>query len=117
MIKIFLTLSILIIPIFSVDIGVTKIELEASIYSSKFENRKTSSGEIFHQNKYTAATNQLPLGTEVKVTRIIKKDTYSVVVKINDRTAKRYSHRIDLSKSAAKKLKISGIAPVTIEVL
>lgn len=95
------------------------IDSTASFYSNKFQGRRTANGDIFNQNKYTAAYNQLPLGTEVKVIRIIKEDTYSVVVKINDRTAKRYSHRIDLSRSAAKQIKLDqeGISPVQIQIL
>lgn len=94
-----------------------RIDSTASFYHSKFEGRRTANGEIFHQNKLTAANNILPLGTKVKVTRIMGSETLSVEVKINDRTAKKYSHRIDLSKRAAKELKITGLAPVKIEVL
>lgn len=92
-----------------------KIDSTASFYHDKFIGRKTAMGEKFSQNKLTAANNLLPLGTKVKVTRIIEQETLSVEVRINDRTAKKYSHRIDLSKLAAKKLKITGIAPVTIQ--
>lgn len=93
------------------------IDSIASFYHQKFEGRKTASGETFKQGKLTAANNTLPLGTQVKVTRIIEEETLSVQVKINDRTHPKFAHRIDLSKSAAKKLKITGIAPVKIEVL
>lgn len=91
----------------------------ASFYHDKFQNRKTALGERFDQNKLTAANNKLPLGTMVKVTRIIEKETLSVEVKINDRTHPRFSHRIDLSRSAAKKLNLlkDGVASVQIEVL
>lgn len=94
-----------------------KIDSIASFYHNKFEGRKTATGEVFHQNKLTAANNLLPLGTKVKVTRIMESETLAVEVRINDRIAKKYSHRIDLSKRAAKELKITGLAPVKIEVL
>lgn len=93
------------------------IDSTASFYHNKFQNRRTSSGERFDQNKLTAASNILPLGTRVKVSRIIEEETLSVEVKINDRMHPKFSHRIDLSKKAAQKLKILGIAPVTIQVL
>lgn len=114
-----IVLLILALNLNATELENRKIQIDsiASFYHNRFEGRKTASGERFYQSKLTCAYNGLPLGTEVKVTRILKSDTYTVQVKVNDRTAKRYSHRIDLSKSAAKKLKISGIAPVTIEVL
>lgn len=95
------------------------IDSTASFYAPRFEGRKCANGEIFRQSKYTAAYNSLPLNTQVIVTRIIEGDTYKVQVKINDRTAKRFSHRIDLSTSAAKQIHLDkeGIAPVTIEIL
>lgn len=95
------------------------IDSTASYYADRFHGRKTASGERFDQNKLSAAYNGLPLGTKVLVTRISGEDTYKVELKINDRTAKRFSHRIDLSKKAAKELKIlkQGTSPVTIEIL
>ena len=102
-----------------VEKQIIKFDSTASFYHQKFQGRRTANGEKFDQNKLTAANNKLPLGTEVKVTRIKDKDTFSVEVIINDRTHKKYSERIDLSRAAAKKLHLlaDGVAPVTIEVL
>ena len=89
----------------------------ASFYHSKFEGRKTSSGQPYDGNKYTAAHNGLPLGTWVKVTNIRNKR--SVYVKINDRLHHRNTRLIDLSKIAAKDLGYigRGLTKVKVEVL
>jgi rare lipoprotein A len=89
----------------------------ASYYSNKFNGRKTANGEIFSQEKLTAAHNTLPLGTYVRVTNLRNKK--SVVVKINDRLNARNKRLIDLTKLAAQKLGFvkSGLTRVKVEVL
>lgn len=89
----------------------------ASYYYGRFHGRKTASGEIFDQNKLTAACNVLPLGTWVRVTNLRNKR--SVVVKINDRMHGRMKRAIDLSKEAARQLGFlkAGLTKVRIEVL
>ncbi|MDQ2180151.1 septal ring lytic transglycosylase RlpA family protein [Marinifilum sp. D714] len=77
-------------------------EGKASFYSDYFEGRKTSSGEIFHQWKYTAAHRSLPFGTWVKVVNLENKR--SVIVLINDRGPFAKGRIIDLSKEAAKQV-------------
>ena len=74
----------------------------ASYYASKFEGRKTASGEVFSQQKLTAAHKSLPFGTIIKV--INMKNDSTVIVKINDRLSKRSIHTIDLTLTAAKQL-------------
>jgi len=88
---------------------------KASFYHDRFEGQLTASGEIFHQNKLTAASNTLPLGSYVKVTNLKNKKT--VVVRINDRMSKHNNRLIDLSKKAAKKLDFidSGLIRVRVE--
>lgn len=91
----------------------------ASYYHNMFEGRKTANGEIFRQSKLTAANNYLPLGTMVRVTNL--KNGKTVVVKINDRMAKRLTHvrLIDMSREAARRLGYlnAGLAKVRMEVL
>ena len=89
----------------------------ASYYANKFEGRQTATGEIFSQNKLTAASNILPLNQWVRVTNT--RNNLIVVVRINDRMHKNNKRLIDLSKSAAKKLKFTGhgLAHVKVEVL
>jgi rare lipoprotein A len=77
-------------------------EGKASFYSDYFEGRKTSSGEIFYQWKYTAAHKRLPFGTWVKVVNLENK--HSVIVLINDRGPFAKGRIIDLSKEAAKQV-------------
>lgn len=89
----------------------------ASYYHDKFEGRKTANGEVFDNDKYTAASNTLKLGSYVKVTNISNGEF--VYVKINDRMAKTNHRVIDLAKVAAYKLdfKKKGIAKVKVEVV
>lgn len=89
----------------------------ASFYSNKFNGRKTANGEIFNNQKLTAAHNTLPLGTYVRVTNLRNKR--SVVVKINDRLHHKNKRIIDLSRLAASKLGFinSGLTRVKVEVL
>lgn len=55
----------------------------ASYYSQKFEGRKTATGAIFRNAKFTAASNHFKLNTLVRVTNL--KNNKSVIVLINDR--------------------------------
>ena len=89
----------------------------ASFYADKFEGKKTSSGELYTKNKFTAAHNSLPMGTWIKVTNMSNKR--SVVVKVNDRLHHRNPRLVDLSKSAAQKLGYTGkgLTKVKVEVL
>ncbi len=90
---------------------------QASFYSDKFNGRKTASGEIFNQKNLTAACNQLPLGTRIKVTNIKNGDT--VIVKVNDRLHPKMKRVVDLSKAAAKKIGLTtaGVTRVKVEVV
>lgn len=90
----------------------------ASYYHDKFEDRRTSSGERFNQNKFTAAHRKLLFNTMVRVTNL--ENDLSVVVRINDRGPYKYKGRIiDLTLAAAKAIKMDkkGIVPVKIEVI
>ena len=86
----------------------------ASFYHDKFEGRKTATGEIFDQDKFTAASNHFKLGTYVKVTN--QHNGKSVYVKVNDRMG-HPTRMIDLAEIAAKELKFKtkGTAKVIIE--
>jgi rare lipoprotein A len=78
----------------------------ASYYANKFEGRLTANGEVFSQQKMTAACNVLPLGTWIKVTNLY--NGRSVVVKVNDRLHYRNKRLVDLSKTAAKMIGYAG---------
>lgn len=88
---------------------------EASFYSGQFDGRKTASGETMNQNKPTAASRALPLGTKATVTN--QENGKSVDVIVNDRGPFVDGRVIDLSKNAAEKLDMieDGTAPVRVE--
>ncbi len=98
--------------------GIGKAELGvASYYHDKFHGRTTACGQRFDQGRLTAAHKQLPCGTQVRVTR---RDTgRSVVVTVNDRGPFIKGRVIDLSKEAARQLRMvqNGLAPVQVTVL
>lgn len=75
-----------------------KDSVHASYYHDKFNGRKTASGQIFNNSKYTAAHRKLKFGTQVLVTNPINKK--SVLVTINDRGPFTRGREIDLSKKA-----------------
>lgn len=87
----------------------------ASFYANKFEGRKTATGEVFDQSKYTAASNTVKLGTFVKVTNMNNGEV--VYVKINDRMAATNKRLIDLASIAADDLRFrnAGTARVKVE--
>lgn len=89
----------------------------ASFYDDKFNGRPTASGEIFDQNKHTAAHRTFPFGTVVRVTNL--QNNRSITVVINDRGPFAGNRLIDLSKSAAKALDFieQGLVSVQIEVV
>src|SRR6516165_818987 len=87
----------------------------ASYYADFFGGRKTANGTTFRQDRLTAASRDLPLGTMVTVTNEI--NGKSVDVKIIDRGPYVDGRVIDLSKSAAARIgmKKRGVAPVKVE--
>jgi rare lipoprotein A len=89
----------------------------ASWYGAPYHGRRSASGEIYDQEKLTAAHPTLPFGTRVRVRRADRDG--SVVVRINDRGPFVKSRIIDLSHAAAERLGMAGggVAPVILEVI
>lgn len=89
----------------------------ASFYANKFEGRRTSSGEIFHQRKFTCAHRTLPFGTQLLVTNLANQK--SVVVTVNDRGPYGKGRVVDLTTAAAKELDFikDGTTRVQLEIL
>jgi rare lipoprotein A len=87
----------------------------ASWYGPRFHGKLTASGEVFNQEKFTAAHRTLPWGSKVKVTNLT--NGKSVEVRINDRGPFGKGRIIDVSRAAARALGMvkSGIATVRIE--
>ena len=73
-----------------------KKNVEASHYSDKLNGRRTASGQVFSNKKYTAAHKTLKFGTKVKVTNLANQK--SVVVTINDRGPHTRKREIDMAK-------------------
>ena len=86
----------------------------ASWYGPGFHGKTTANGETYNQNKLTAASKTLPLGSTAKVTNV--ETGKSVTVKINDRGPYVGKRIIDLSKAAAKKIDLNedGVGKVKI---
>ena len=89
----------------------------ASWYGGKFQGRTTANGERFDMNGLTAAHRSLPFGSKVRVTNPATHD--SIVVRINDRGPYVGNRMIDLSRAAARAVRIidRGVAPVRLEIL
>jgi rare lipoprotein A len=89
----------------------------ATWYGGSLHGGPTASGERFDQNAMTAAHKTLPMGSIVRVTNL--KNDRQVTVRINDRGPYARGRIIDLSRAAARMLKMidDGVVPVLVEVL
>ncbi len=87
----------------------------ASYYAKRYNGRKTTSGVRYRPEKMTAAHQDLPLGTKVKVTNL--DNGKEIMVTINDRCRKRKSPFIDLSRAAAEKLGFLGKGKTRVAIL
>ena len=85
-----------------------------SWYGPKFHGKRTASGEVFNQERFTAAHRSLPWGTRVKVTNLA--NGKSVDVRINDRGPFGKGRIIDVSRAAAKALDMVGRGVTTVQV-
>lgn len=86
----------------------------ASFYHPKFVGRKTANGEVFSNDKFTAASNFFKLGSYVKVTNT--RNGKFIYVKINDRMG-HPSRVIDLTQKAAKALDFIDRGLVKVEIM
>ncbi len=86
----------------------------ASWYGKKFHGRRTSSGEPYDMYAMTAAHKTLPLPSYVRVQNLT--NGRSVIVRVNDRGPFIDNRIIDLSFSAATKLRIVGAGTGMVEV-
>jgi len=89
----------------------------ASWYGGRHQGRLTASGEVFDENKLTAAHRTLPLVTWARVTNL--ENGRSIEVKVNDRGPYIDGRVIDLSTRAAEELGMTeqGLARVEITAL
>jgi rare lipoprotein A len=89
----------------------------ASYYAKRYNGRKTTTGVRYRPEKLTAAHQDLPFGSKVRVTNL--DNNREVTVTVNDRCRKRKEPFIDLSRAAAKELGFlgKGVARVAIQLL
>ncbi|KAB2907656.1 MAG: septal ring lytic transglycosylase RlpA family protein [Ignavibacteriales bacterium] len=89
----------------------------ATYYADSFQDKPTSSGELYKKSKFTAAHKDLPFNTLVRVTNL--KNGKTVIVKINDRGPFVKEREIDLSYIAAKAIDMlnDGVVEVLVEIL
>ena len=86
----------------------------STYYANKFEGRKTTSGERYRAEKFTAAHRTLPFGTIIKVKNL--HSGKEVEVRVNDRGPFSKKFSLDLSKSAAKELGIFRLGYARVEI-
>lgn len=77
-----------------------------SWYGEPFHGRRTASGEIYDMDAMTAAHPWLPFGTRVAVRN--RDNRRTAVVRINDRGPFKAGRIIDLSRAAARQLRMLG---------
>lgn len=87
----------------------------ASWYGGKFHGRRTASGAVYNKNELTCAHRTLPFGSNVQVTNPDNGSKCNVTV--TDRGPYHGKRIIDLSKAAARRLGITGVARVVCRVV
>lgn len=90
-------------------------EAIASWYGPGFNGRRTASGEVFDQDKLTAAHRTYPFGTRLRLTN--PKNGKSCVVVVNDRGPFVSGVDIDISRAASRAISRLDTGPVIIEEL
>ncbi len=90
----------------------TGMQGSAALHEYRTAGGRTASGERFDPESMTAASNDLPFDSLVRVTRIDNGKT--IVVRINDRTAGD-EHIIHLSDAAARYMGVTSDNPVLIK--
>jgi len=88
---------------------------KASWYGGDLHGRRTASGKRFDQNRLTAASRTLPLGSRARVTNL--DNGRSVEVEITDRGPFARGRILDVSRAAAHALGMveDGTARVRVE--
>src|SRR4249920_377784 len=95
----------------STDVPIYETGL-ASWYGAPFHGRRTATGERYDMNAMTAAHKTMPLPSYALVRN--PANGRQVVVKVNDRGPFVKGRIIDLSRAAARQLRIGGVAQVEV---
>ena len=112
------TMLLLLLPLtaqgqtFNLNDTVTEYSQRGTFYHDRFEGRKTSCGEIFDQNLFTAAHKTIKMGTLLMVT---SERGEQVIVRVNDRCPIRGV--LDLTRRAAVAIGIKGSQKVSVRVI
>jgi rare lipoprotein A len=85
----------------------------ASWYGAPFHGRKASNGERYDMNAMTAAHPTMPLPSYARVKNLA--NGREVVVRVIDRGPFHKGRVIDLSRAAARKLRLNGLGMVEVE--
>ena len=85
----------------------------ASWYGAPFHGRRASNGERYDMNAMTAAHPTMPLPSYARVKNLA--NGREVVVRVIDRGPFRNGRVIDLSRAAARKLRLNGLGMVEVE--
>ncbi|MEM9258183.1 MAG: septal ring lytic transglycosylase RlpA family protein [Bacteroidota bacterium] len=96
------TLVTLFTLVFLLPLSAQRMEGMATIYANKFDGKKTSTGEVFRQSLFTAASKELAWGTIVEVTNL--DNGKKTQVRINDCGPHTKNRLIDLSLAAGRAL-------------
>lgn len=88
---------------------------KASYYSSKYQARKTASGQRFNNKAMTAAHKTLPFGTQVRVINL--RNGKQVDVVINDRGPFVKGRIIDLTQAAFAKIEDMKVGLADVEIM
>lgn len=83
-------------------ISAQQLEGMASFYGDEFEGKSTSTGEVYTQKGYSAASKEFPWGTILEVTSV--STGKAVHVRVNDCGPHAKNRVIDLTRQAAKDL-------------
>lgn len=91
--------------------------LTCSFYSSKYNGRRTASGQRFSNERLTAASKTYPFGTRLRLTNV--RNGKSVEVVVNDRGPYVAGRDISVTRRAARQLGFvrAGVTQVNVEVL
>ena len=113
-----LTLSMVLCLAFTFSVNAQQEQYgQASYYSDAYHGKKTASGQKYDKNKMTAAHNDYPFGSTIKVTHLENKK--SVTVKVIDRGPYIKGRIVDLSRAAAQQIGLinDGVAEVKVELV
>ena len=86
----------------------------ASWYGPDFHGKKTANGEVYNQDAMTAAHKTLPFDTIVRVTNL--DNGRQVTVRINYRGPYVQGRVIDLSRAAARQIRMIGPGTVRVRI-